>query len=330
MKKLLLLTSFILVQNLFCFAQHPDAIIHFLITNFEDNNPYPYYPAWLTDTINPWVIDTTNSENIWQTGRPQKVFFDSAYSVPNAIVTDTVNNYPPNNHSTFEFLVIKPQWAWFKKWNILSLSFYHKYDTDPGKDGGYVEVSYDKGENWTNLVNDYHYNVEIAVINNFYPDDLLINDTIPAFTGRSDGWIFSHLYMIWPCENGFLIDSIIIRFNFLSDSIDTSKEGWMIDNIDFLLEDVCKNGVNEKKGNDLSYKVFPNPVKDISYLNLSNLNKQDLYVEIYNLFGKKIKIIKENDINFIEIRKNEFTPGVYCYRIIGKKENIYSGKFIVE
>ncbi|MDA3953800.1 MAG: transposase [Bacteroidales bacterium] len=34
---------------------------------------------------------------IWQIGTPNKTFFDSAYSSPNAIITDTVNYYPINN-----------------------------------------------------------------------------------------------------------------------------------------------------------------------------------------------------------------------------------------
>ena len=34
-------------------------------------------------------IDTNLIGNIWQIGTPSKTFFDSAYSVPNAIVTDT-------------------------------------------------------------------------------------------------------------------------------------------------------------------------------------------------------------------------------------------------
>ena len=45
-------------------------------------------------------LDTSNS-NIWQIGASQKIIFDSAATVPNAIVTDTINSYPVNNVSRF-------------------------------------------------------------------------------------------------------------------------------------------------------------------------------------------------------------------------------------
>ena len=46
-------------------------------------------------------IDTSNAGNIWQIGQPDKAIFDSAFSAPNAIVTDTVNYYPINDSSSF-------------------------------------------------------------------------------------------------------------------------------------------------------------------------------------------------------------------------------------
>jgi hypothetical protein len=50
-----------------------------------------------------WRIsaDSTNPPNIWQIGKPQKPFFDCAYSYPRAIVTATILNYPPHNYSIF-------------------------------------------------------------------------------------------------------------------------------------------------------------------------------------------------------------------------------------
>jgi len=41
------------------------------------------------------TIDT-QANNIWQVGKPAKSQFNSAYSIPNAIVTDTLHPYPSN------------------------------------------------------------------------------------------------------------------------------------------------------------------------------------------------------------------------------------------
>ncbi len=48
------------------------------------------------------TIDTiSNPNNIWQIGSLHKTVFTNAYSVPNALVTDTINTYPINDTSTF-------------------------------------------------------------------------------------------------------------------------------------------------------------------------------------------------------------------------------------
>src|SRR6266478_1466792 len=84
------------------------------------------------DKPEPVYIDTTLSGNIWQIGRPQKVFFDSAFTRPNAIVTDTINYYPKNNVS--EFILKTP--TFLLCCGGVIMRFFHKYDTDTLADGG--------------------------------------------------------------------------------------------------------------------------------------------------------------------------------------------------
>jgi len=55
-----------------------------------------------TNNIKSVFIDSVNfRHNVWQIGKPQKSIFKSAYSIPNAIVTDTINPYPINDTSSF-------------------------------------------------------------------------------------------------------------------------------------------------------------------------------------------------------------------------------------
>ncbi|MCK4662737.1 MAG: T9SS type A sorting domain-containing protein [Bacteroidales bacterium] len=330
MKKLLFIIIILINTINYSNAQNPDAIIHFLITNFEDNNPYPYCPAWLTDTINPWIIDTTNHENIWQIGKQQKVFFDSAYSVPNAIVTDTINPYPINNHSSFQFNIIKPDWAWWMCWSSISLFFHHKYDTDSLYDGGYIDISYDGGTTWTNVIFDENNNCDFIPYGVFYSENDTILGGIPAFTGNSNDWTETQLIWYWPKEYGMLTDSAIIRFNFVSDSIYTSKEGWMIDEIYFLLEDYCNIGIEENSIQINFVKISPNPVTDISIMEFKNEQFENFTLAIYNITGTKIKVIQNIKENKVELNRNEFKKGIYLYRLYNTRLNIYTGKFIVE
>ena len=108
-------------------------------TNFENN----------TSLIH---IDTTNG-NIWQIGTPQKTFFGNSYSVPYSIMTDTLNSYPINTFSTFTFEYNDTNF-WYTIPDA-SIGFWHKYEMDSLKDGGYVEISLDSGMTWTNVANSW-------------------------------------------------------------------------------------------------------------------------------------------------------------------------------
>ncbi|MGI8893309.1 MAG: hypothetical protein ACR2GN_07585 [Bacteroidia bacterium] len=89
----------------------------------------------------------TNSSNIWQIGAPQKNIFDSAATAPNVIVTDTINYYPVNNSSSFQFSIVP--WV---PWGILAIQWKQKLDFDAGLDGGIIEFSVDSGTTWQMLL----------------------------------------------------------------------------------------------------------------------------------------------------------------------------------
>src|SRR5690348_2572222 len=109
MKKIILGFFFLLFINA-CFAQPP----YYDTIGFEGG-------------IHNLRIDTSQANNLWQVGKPSKIVFNSAYSIPSAIVTDTINPYPPNNISSFT--ICEP----LIHYNLYHLSFTHKYNTDYGK-----------------------------------------------------------------------------------------------------------------------------------------------------------------------------------------------------
>ena len=115
------------------------------------------YAQWYNETINfespssmVW-IDDTQENNIWQIGTPQKDYFDQAYSPPYAILSDTIESYGENLHSSF--IVSVKGWSWFGGSPSI-LTFKHKFDTDTLTDGGYIDVSYDSGESWVSIIHD--------------------------------------------------------------------------------------------------------------------------------------------------------------------------------
>ncbi len=329
LKNLLMKKHLLILIILFTFinlkAQHPDKIIIFLLTDFETNYPDHGLGGWLTDSINPWVIDDDNPENIWQIGKPYKTAFDTAYTVPNSIITDTINSYPPNNHSSFQFLITKSEWAKNRCISTLFLYFNHKYETDTLYDGGVIDISYDNEENWINVLNDD--NVDDIFFQNFYGIGDTINNGEFAFSGEYlNNWNNSGIEWYWNDDKASNLDSITIRFNFISDGIDNNKAGWMIDNIYFLIEDYCTIGINDVENKSGTF-IYPNPVTGISLLELPE-NDTDYYIQIYNLKGVEVfNCITKNNI---EINRNDFNHGIYIYKISNSKNKIYTGKFIVK
>ena len=135
------------------------------IINFEDSTMF--------DRI---VVDTLeNPSNIWQIGQPSKENFNSAYSGPNAMITDTLNSYPINDTSSF---IIKHYRA--GSWGVsnyeLTLQFWFKFDSDSINDYGTVEASFDNGLTWINLLieDSIHY--------------LNWIEQKPVLTGKSNEW----------------------------------------------------------------------------------------------------------------------------------------------
>ena len=195
--------------------------------------------------------------NSFQIGIPTKIFFDSAWSAPNALVTDMHNPYPVNNNSAFTIKIYDPSWQW--QFPGATIVYEHKYDTDSLHDGGYLMISVDGGNSWVNVSTVY-------TQTGFYYDpehyaNPLIADGNAAYTGKSRknnsqefGWRTDEISF---CI--YFQEKVYLRFVFSSDSLQTNKEGWMIDNIE-IYQEVCE-GINEIRNNNLIV-LAPNPASD--------------------------------------------------------------------
>lgn len=269
-------------------------------------------------------IDTSQSGSIWKVGVPSKTFFNSSYSLPNAIYTDT-GFYPNNNYSFFDLIIKDGLYGWFE-WGEGILGFWHKYDTDTHMDGGYILVSYDGGNIWENIIDDSY--AIMTTPTNFYTHTDTIKGNIPAFNGHSNDWTYSQFYWYWTSyTKAWPQDSLIVRFIFKSDSINNNKEGWLIDNI--LFNGYLVVGETENLNINNSVKIYPNPVKDVINFDFQNPKGDFFTIELFDNAGKQI-IEKEN------IRANKFTlnnlclsKGVYCYKLFSS-DKLFTGKLLIK
>lgn len=257
------------------------------VSNFEDR-----------DTMNYFYFDSTQSNNTWQIGTPLKTTFNSAYTIPYALVTDTMNSYPTNNTSSFEFTIYTD--------DMTFISFWHRLDSDSLTDGGVVEISKDGGLTWTNVLDDPE-----LTLYNFYTtnDSIKSNSNKPGFSGTST-WIQSTI-------QAYIMNFFRFRFTFTSDSIETNKDGWLIDSFEFTCWGTGIKYDNEKP----PIYVSPNPTTNLIYVGTGNSSpfKQ---AKITDITGKERFITNESIIDLTSLQSGLYfvevttDSGNYIKRVI--------------
>ena len=77
---------------------------------------------------------------------------------------------------------------------------------------------------------------------------------------------------------------------------------------------------------NLTYKVYPNPVKDILTIEGENMSQ----IMIYNSLGQLVKSIEGNNDNIVEVNVKSLQNGMYFVNIINNNGKITAKKVIVE
>jgi hypothetical protein len=302
-------------------AQLPDSpgdtIGIWSVINFEEPSPYFH--------IN------QSPGNIWQVGEPQKTFFNSAWSVPNAIVTDTFNAYPPNNLSTFDLYVgafnMGGEWYGLYPYDIF-IDIRHKFDSDTLADGGFITVSWDKGQTFRNIISDtayytYMYGLSPMMNTGFfgantgmYTSQNLLSNGEPGFSGNSGGW--AHTCFAWfmlPMKEkmDYPPDTMIVRFNFFSDGNNSSKEGWMIDDIRIFSIDLG-SGIGDHGESNAGIRIYPNPVTSNAFVRL-NETYDDVTYSLSDMTGRICAEGSPGKCSSFSISRGGLSPGVYILKV---------------
>jgi hypothetical protein len=298
----------------FCSAQIDSALgIHTIDSCFDEKNC--------------WNIQLDSSAgNIWQIGNTTKPFFGALIHPPNGIMTDTINSYPVNNHSYFYLRV--PFYG-----NSI-LGFWHKYQMDTLSEVGYIDYSVDTGATWYNVIDLTGFDgISEFNVENMYSQNDVTALGIPGFTGTHNDWIFTRIQWIicipvlapFTCE-----DTLLLRFHFISDSVNTNKDGWIIDGIQTFLVDLG-SGIDEINGAKNNLLISPNPSHDkISIAQFSANNHVLERVDIFDELGRKMITAPGTGHTQMEIDVHTLSPGVYFLRAKDSGGEIFNGKLLKE
>jgi hypothetical protein len=252
---------------------------------FEDTSDYKFV-----------LIDTNG---VWQIAEPKKGLLQ--LSTFKAIIADTNLYYKNNLRASFQFrLILGPADAY-------SINFNHKYDFEQNRDGGIIETSYDNGTTWQNIILDtlIHSAVPIG-IEGFYrlTDTIVSYDNHPGFTGlQSD---IASPYYIFNADYSIHGDTMLLRFTIASDAVDSTNEGWVLDN--FIFGGHMMDNMNDLKQKP-NIKIYPNPAHNI--LTINSEKERITSFEIISLTGQLLTSKFDNNITSVDISKLQ--TGLYFF-----------------
>ena len=274
----------------------------FSVASFSQSSSFYTLDFEDTAALHHLRIDSvSNLNDIWQVGAPQKPIFTNAYYNPNVIVTDTINPYPINDTSSFT--IVNVAGDGFTYPHTASLIGEYSVNSDTLTDFGTIEFSPDNGTSWYDIIND-----------TFITTHIYLQQHWISLTGNSNGWqqFFVNLAPLGPLFNIQLGDTVLWRFTFISDSIQTNKDGLMFDNLYF--EDYVE-GIPEIQ-NDNLISISPNPTSIELRIYKSNVSDSQK-VQVLNYRGQ---VLYDNS-NFIgdRIDIRQLPNGIYLLKYAATK-----------
>ena len=273
------------------------------------------------------LIDENAVGSKWVIAQNTKPGFDTVTNLGNGMLTDSAKPYLPNTRTLAE-LIIKPTNFAFNSANAI-LGFKHQYHTTKNKDGGFIEISYDSGLTWENAILDHRNYVNtfssLQLHDSFYNyKDSLFNGTL-GFSGNSDGWVQTYFYLVrgFPLKTS---NHTRIRFVFISDSIDDSLPGWLIDDIK-LYDYILYGGI--KDNNQSIATLYPNPAAKSFTLSFT-ITLNDLTLQLYSVDGRLVQTTTAIAGSELVVQRNNLQKGIYYYQLFSGKDVIHNGKIIFE
>lgn len=230
--------------------------------------------------------DTISNPNCrWQIGKPNKTIFTEAETLPNAIVTDTINTIPVNDTSVF---YISAQYD--AQHGIGGLLFSYKLDGDSA-DFGKIEISPDSGQHWVNII------AQESTYHIIWTFDYTEVGFQPTLNGVEHGWYyFACNFGLWAYStSGYPVlwdhniptgstKTALFRFTYITDSINNPRDGWMIDDVRIW------GGITSVSdlSNNVQMELSPNPVEDVLHIKRKIGGAKDESVQVMNMMGEVV------------------------------------------
>jgi len=195
------------------------------------------------------------------------------------------------------------------------LNFWAKWEIEAGWD--YVQVfASANGSSWTPLSGNYS---KIGNENQAYGQ--------PLYDGFQTTWVKEEIDL-----SDYIGGTVKFRFKLVSDSYVT-EDGFYFDDLSVMVINESTTGLENQSvaNHNLVSEPFPNPANHSVQFNL-NLpqGSQDTYLRIFNAAGQQIYSEKlDRETSILTIPVEDWTPGIYYYRLEGDNLQSVSKKLII-
>lgn len=296
-----------------------------LVSLVSGQAPGDTLPMTFEDAGGLLQLDTIYPAGCWQVGSPNKPVFTSAYSEPNALVTDTLLPHAATSTCYAEFSTTVDDNGYYGKW----LSFRHRMDMDSSQSFGWVEIQapfdtvwYRAGD-WSNW---FLYMTEFS-------GDGVATDTGVVFTGSNAGWtgvgISLDCLSVLFGENtdrGGGSPVLRYRFVFQGDANTGARDGWMIDDVR-VASRVCLGRVKENADEQLV--VYPVPTSGHITLDWGRIGRESGDLRVIDTRGTVVhKSAGPAAVNR-ELDVRDLPPGAYAV-LVRVGEHCAAARFCVQ
>jgi len=236
------------------------------------------------------------------------------------------------------------------------LRFYHSYDSNPGLDGGIVQISTNGGTTWQNA--------DSLLFRNAYRGRIASNTfnlvRAQAFWGKIDNFIDSYIDL-----QSFIGQEILVRFRFGTQVKDNNIGvgiGWWIDDVEFFDmynyeteacafskegDQVCAmaasrgtivqpkaalTDVEDPQQLPLHVALYPNPASDLVNLAITTRQSEEATLRIFSTDGRLVAqqtILLSTGSQTIPLRISHLSAGFYMVEV-KTSNSIVTQKMIVK
>ncbi|MBL4649429.1 MAG: T9SS type A sorting domain-containing protein, partial [Aureispira sp.] len=85
-----------------------------------------------------------------------------------------------------------------------------------------------------------------------------------------------------------------------------------------------------KEAPQLKVNAFPNPFTYATTIQVEGETYHNLTLMVYDIMGRQVAVLSENNTNQIELPRNNLETGVYVFKLLGNGQAISAGKIVAQ